>query len=172
MSKPKRIAIVGPECTGKTSLAKALAEHYNTIWVPEFAREYIENLNRPYNQHDLVEIAKGQLLLEDNLTQHAGQLVICDTTLVVIKIWSEFKFGSCVPQILQEMHKRNYDLTLLTHIDVPWEHDPQREHPEQREELFNIYIKELKQQRIDFALIKGTLTNRLNRATQSIDKLF
>jgi NadR type nicotinamide-nucleotide adenylyltransferase len=172
LTKPKRIAIVGPECTGKTSLAKSLASHYHTRWVPEYAREYIDGLERQYTYDDLRIIADHQVQLEDKYANNTDRILICDTTLVVIKIWSEFKFGKCDDSVLREMNRRKYDLTLLTYVDVPWENDPQREHPEKRNQLFDIYLKELMQQRVDFVQIDGDMDIRLKLAIDSIDNLF
>ena len=135
-----KIAIVGPECTGKSELAETLALHYNTAWVPEYARHYIDNLVRPYNESDLVVIAHGQMRLEDEYARDSNRILFCDTTLLVIRIWSEFKFGDCDPSILDELGKRKYDLHLLTYVDIPWQDDPQREHPDKRDQLYQIYL--------------------------------
>ena len=89
-----RIAIIGPESTGKSTLAKELAEYYKTVYVPEVARFYIDELKRSYNQNDLLEIAKLQCDEEDKLLHQANEILICDTNLLVIKIWSEFKYGN------------------------------------------------------------------------------
>lgn len=169
--KVKRIAIVGPECTGKTTLAGALAEHYKTVWVPEFARSYLDALNRPYVQDDLLHIAHGQIKWEDEYALQANHLLICDTNLLVIKIWSEFKYGTCHPDITSEMTKRQYDLHLLTHPDVPWEDDPQREHPDKRELLFSIYKNEIIGLGVPFAEISGPPDKRLQKAVSAIDLL-
>jgi NadR type nicotinamide-nucleotide adenylyltransferase len=167
----KRIAIVGPECTGKTQLSIQLAKHYKTVWVPEYARQYIDRLNRPYTQADLLKIAKGQTFTEDELALEARELLICDTNLVVIKIWSEFKYGVCNAEILRMLNNRKYDLHLLTSIDVPWENDPQREHPHQRELLYALYIKELENLGVRYTLISGDESQRLESAVQAIDRV-
>lgn len=169
--KVKRIAVVGPECTGKTDLSMALAEHYNTVWVPEFARGYIERLERPYTQADLYTIAQWQLFTEDELALQANTLLICDTDLTVIKVWSEFKYGYCDSKILTMMQARSYHLHLLTGIDIPWENDPQREHPDKREYFYDIYKKELEAQGADLVEIQGDRKTRLNQAIQVIDRL-
>src|SRR5690606_11050767 len=123
----RRVAVIGPECTGKSDLSKFLAAEFNTVWVPEFAREYLDNLSRPYIIDDLTEIAKGQIEQEDSLTARANQVLICDTNLYVIKVWSNFKYGHCDPWILRQIAERPYDLYLLTYVDIPWEYDPLRE---------------------------------------------
>ncbi len=168
-SKVKRIAIVGPECTGKTTLAEALAQHYKTAWVPEFARTYLDQLGRPYTQEDLLCIAHGQIKWEDEYALQANHLLICDTNLLVIKIWSEFKYGTCHPDIISKMTKRHYDLHLLTHPDIPWEDDPQREHPDKRELLFSIYKNEIERLNVACAEIFGPPEERLKKAVSAID---
>ncbi len=169
--KVKRIAIVGPECSGKTALAIALAQHYRTVWVPEYARTYLNGLNRPYQQNDLLIIARGQLTWEEELSQQASGLLICDTNLLVIKIWSEFKYGRCHPEIIRLMRGRHYDLHLLTHPDIPWEDDPQREHPDKRDLLFSIYHQEIIQAGVPFAEIYGSDESRIKKACKAIDFL-
>lgn len=167
----KRIAIVGPECTGKTQLAMSLADHYQTVWVPEYARHYIDRLNRGYVQDDLLKIARNQLFTEDELALAANQLLFYDTNLVVIKVWSEFKFGNCDPEILDLLQSRHYDLHLLTNIDVPWENDPQREHPDKREYFYNLYKDELTSLGINFVEIKGIANERLTMAIKVVDEI-
>lgn len=167
--KVKRIAIVGPECTGKTTLAEALAQHYQTVWVPEFARTYLDELGRPYTQEDLLDIAHGQIKWEDEYALQANNLLICDTNLLVIKIWSEFKYGNCHSEIIHAVHSRHYDLHLLTHPDVPWEDDPQREHPDKRDLLFSIYKREIERMNVAYTEIYGSPEERLEKAVSAID---
>ena len=167
----KKIAIVGPECTGKSDLSAFLAEHFKTDWVPEYARGYIDNLIRPYEEHDLLTIAHGQTRLEDKYIEGAKKLLFCDTNLLVIKVWSEFKFGTCDPDILETMKARRYDLHLLTYVDIPWENDPLREHPNQREQLYEIYFKELKALNVPFIEIRGEKEQRRKTAIEAVDRL-
>ena len=112
-----RIAITGPESTGKSKLAQNLAGHYHTVFVPEYAREYIDNLNRPYNQEDILEIARAR---QDGRRggKEGKRILFCDTELIVTKIWSEVKYGICDPWILGEIESRKYDLYLLCYIDI------------------------------------------------------
>lgn len=169
--KIKKIAIVGPESTGKSRLSEQLAAHYNTAWVPEFARSYIENLNRPYQKSDLLEIAKGQLLFEDEQIKRANNYLICDTNLWVIKIWSDHKYGSCDDWIMENIRKRKYDLHLLTYIDIPWEPDPQREHPHLRSYFFDVYKNTLEYADTTYVIIKGNNEERLKKAISAIETL-
>ncbi len=167
----KRVVIIGPECTGKSDLSEFLASHYNTQWAPEYARGYLGNLVRPYNQDDLTTIAHGQLRIEDEFARSANGVLFCDTNLYVIKIWSQVKYGEVNPEILSLIEKRNYDLYLLTNIDIPWEDDPQREHPDKREELFEMYLTEMKNQSVPFVQIRGERQERRETAIRAVDEM-
>lgn len=167
----KKVAIVGPECTGKSDLSQFLATYYNTSWVPEYARGYVGNLVRPYEPHDLLTIAHGQIRLEDEWLENANRVMFCDTNLLVIKVWSEFKFGSCDPEIIRHIQTRQYDLHLLTYVDIPWEDDPLREHPEQRQTLYDIYLKELTTLNTPFIEIRGEQQERRKIAIEAVDRL-
>lgn len=164
-----KIAIVGPECTGKSDLAAFLASHYNTVWVPEYARGYLGNLVRPYEEHDLLTIAHGQLRLEREWSLTANGLLFCDTTLLVIKIWSEVKYGHCDPEILRALNESHYDLHLLTYVDIPWEDDPQREHPDKREMLYSLYQEQLTAMNVPFVEIRGPREERRKKAIEAVN---
>jgi NadR type nicotinamide-nucleotide adenylyltransferase len=151
----RKVAIIGPECTGKSELSQFLAEQFRTVWVPEYAGGYIENLHRPYEENDLLTIAHGQLRLEDEWVSDAKTVLFCDTNLYVIKVWSEFKYGKVHPEIVSQINLRRYDHYLLTNVDLPWEDDPQREHPDKREKLYAIYRNEMLNQSVPFTEIKG-----------------
>ncbi|HWY97519.1 MAG TPA: ATP-binding protein [Bacteroidia bacterium] len=172
IEKTFRIAIVGPESTGKSTLAEQLAKHYGTCFVPEYAREFINNLQRPYTIDDIIVISKKQMHLEDKLALKANKLLICDTNLVVTKIWAEFKYHQCPEWIKENIARRKYALHLLTSIDLPWEADPQREHPHLRNELFEIYKNELNCLKVNYSIISGAPQTRLQQAIKAIDGLF
>lgn len=165
----KRIMITGPESTGKSWLAQQLAKHYQTLWVPERARVYLEELNRPYQESDLLQIALEQLELEDKLAGNANQLLFCDTGMLVLKIWSEHSFGRCHPFILEQLQKRAYSLSLLPNIDMPWEPDPQREHPHLREYFFKLYQQQLLEYGRPFSIISGLRKERLQNAINAVE---
>jgi NadR type nicotinamide-nucleotide adenylyltransferase len=165
----RKIVLTGPESTGKSSLAEALAKHYKTVWVPEYARTYLESLGRPYEKHDLVEIARGQIKVEDELVKKANKMLFCDTDLTVIKIWHQHKYGNVHPFILENLRHRKYDLYLLPFIDLPWKYDPQREHPHLRSYLFDLYEKELQSRRIDYMILKGNHKQRFTNAVKAIE---
>lgn len=166
----KKVCVIGPECTGKTVLSEGLAARLNTVWVAEYARAYLNKLNKPYVEADLIKIAHGQLRMEDEWMYDARKVLVCDTNLYVIKVWSEFKYGKCDQIILDLIAERKYDLYLLTCIDVPWTWDPLREHPNSREELFNIYLNEMKNQPVPFVEIKGSEQERLDLAMAAVKK--
>lgn len=167
-----RIAITGPESTGKSTLAKKLAEHYKTVWVPEFARTYINQLDRPYDQYDLIKMAKGQISHEEELISKAYKYLFCDTELTVIKIWSEYKYGNIDPAILSKYYNMSYDLYLLMDIDIPWEYDMQREQPEKRKFFFDWFNRSLHEKNRCYRVISGNHEERVNRACVVIDNLF
>lgn len=171
MKTLKKVVLIGPESTGKSTLAKQLAEHYRTVWVEEYAREYIDKLNRPYTEQDLIHIAKGQLFAEAKKAKQAHQILFCDTDLIVIEIWSTVKYGKCDEWILQQVKSRDYDLYLLCGTDVPWEFDEQREHPNFREELFKMYESKLIAYRKNYLKLIGNKDIRLKNAINIIDKL-
>jgi NadR type nicotinamide-nucleotide adenylyltransferase len=171
MPEIKKVVILGPECTGKSELSEFLAQEFNTVWVEEYARSYINNLHRPYGPEDLPAIARGQISLEDGLVSKADKVLICDTNLYVIKVWSTFKYGYCDPEILESIATRKYDLYLLTYIDLPWVADPLREHPDHRELLYSLYLQEMENQSVPFIEIKGSREERRSLASESIKKL-
>lgn len=163
MSIP-RIAVIGPESTGKTALAERLAAHYGTEAVPEIARGWIRQLDRPYRQDDLLEICRLQEEAEDQRLAQNPPVLICDTNLTVIRIWSIFKYGTVEPLIEERENGRKYDLILLTDIDLPWITDPLREHPENRKELFSIYYRALMGAGVEFQVVFGSGEDRFRRA--------
>lgn len=169
--KIKKVAVIGPESTGKSELSEFLAKQFNTVWVPEYARAYLDNLTRPYQASDLIEIARGQIALEETLIAKANRVLICDTDLYVIKVWSMFKYGFCDLKIMDWIALRKYDLYLLTYVDLPWEPDPYREHPDKRDALYKLYLKEMKNQQVPFVEIKGDRAHRTGVALRSIKKL-
>ncbi len=162
----KKIAIIGPESTGKSTLCEALAKEFNTIYVPEFAREYLGTIGTNYDQKDLDVIAIGQLTLENKLLPQANEILFCDTDLYVIKIWSEVKYNACSLAILNNIANTKYDYYLLTNIDMPWQIDVLREHPEpiMRNKLMKMYIDVVQNSGVPFSIISGNEVARIIEA--------
>ncbi|MFT5258105.1 MAG: HTH-type transcriptional repressor of NAD biosynthesis genes [Arenicella sp.] len=171
-----KIVLFGPESTGKTTLSKQLARHYNTVWTPEFAREYLQekwnNERKICEKDDLIPIAIGQMNLENTLAKKADKLLICDTDLLETKVYSEEFYGGSVDTKLNDAaYKNEYDLYLLTYIDTPWEEDDLRDRPEQRLEMFSAFENALKKHKKNYILLKGDKETRLKNATEAIDKI-
>ncbi|MBE9484711.1 MAG: AAA family ATPase [Bacteroidetes bacterium] len=165
------MAITGPESTGKSKLAEQLASHFNTVWVPEYSREYLRELNRSYGYDDILSIAKGQFEDEERMAAQATGLLFCDTDFIVNKIWCIDKFGKCHSWILDMIGQQHYDLYLLCNTDLPWEPDPLRENPEDRERLFGLYKTELEERKLPYAIIGGTGKERLENAIRVVQNL-
>lgn len=155
--------LTGPESSGKTTLAKALAHRYDGIWVPEYARLYLDSTNGFYEESDLLAIAQGQTALEQALAFYQPDFLFCDTGMLVMKIWSAVKYGRIHPWIDAQWHRNHYDLYLLCGIDIPWQEDPLREHPTQREYLYTWYLEALKRKKVPFLELQGSLEARLER---------
>ncbi len=145
--------------------------HFNTVSIPEFARDYIENLGREYNFDDLTIMAKRQISSERCLQKMASNYLFCDTELTVIKIWAEHCYHVCPDWVTENLHKVRYDLYLLCNIDLPWEADPQREHPHLRKHFFELYYMELKNRNLPFVVISGTGDVRFDMAVKEVEKL-
>lgn len=171
----KKIVIIGPESTGKSTLCEELAAHYNTVWCPEYAREYLLQNGTNYTYDDLIRIAQGQLTLEDYLQQEAeGNYYFVDTDMYVMKVWYEVAFGHCPTWILKTLAKSTCDLYLLCNTDLPWAQDELREYPDlkMRQRLFNMYKDIVINSGIPWVEINGTERQRLQKAIYSIDAIF
>ena len=193
METIKKVVVIGPESTGKSTLCQKLTEHYNTLWVPEYAREYLEKNGPEYSYDDLLTIAKGQIELEEKVTQqlaisnqqpmisvrhsllttHYSPLFI-DTDMYVMKVWSEFVFNRCHNWILNRIAERSYDLYLLCDTDLPWVEDTLREYPDKRirEKLFSLYKELMVNQSTPWCIISGNYEERLKKAIQCVDASF
>lgn len=150
-------------------LATQLADHYQTVHVPEFARIHLLKSNGKYNYDDILEIARGQEASGQVLETLANKILISDTELLVTKIWCEVKYGKCHPWILNRLKQQKYGLYLLTDIDLPWEPDPLREHPHRRQELFDLYQKNLTDFGFNYTVISGSGAQRLQNAIRATD---
>ena len=193
MGQIKKIVILGPESTGKSTLCLQLATHYNTIWVPEYARTYLLENGMNYTYQDLLIIAKGQLASEEqykdelqrtikqsnlvaNLSERARievSPIFIDTNMHVMKVWCEFVLGKCHDWILNQIAQREYDLYLLCNVDLPWVKDELREYPdlESRQKLFHIYKDTMINQAVPWSEISGDYEQRLRKAVSIVDDL-
>jgi NadR type nicotinamide-nucleotide adenylyltransferase len=168
--KIKKIAVVGPESTGKSTMSAFLAKRYQTVWVPEYAREYCEKLTEPPTWQDEVNMFYGQLELEKEiLAKVTNNILICDTTFITVKIWSDQMFGKSPQEVLDELPKHRYDLYLLLDIDLPWEEDPLRDFPDMREHFMQVWHKELQQLKANYVVISGSGAERYENAVAAID---
>jgi NadR type nicotinamide-nucleotide adenylyltransferase len=159
-----KLAIVGPECSGKTTLAKALSEAWNEPFVEEYARTYLTELGRNYNQDDLLEIAKGQLEKEYAVADQANHFLICDTNTLVVKIWAEVRFGRAQNWIERQFLEKPYQLYILCgHEGIAWEQDDLRENPDDRAELYELYKKALIKAGKRFVEIEGDVQERIEK---------
>ncbi|PZR29537.1 MAG: ATPase [Citrobacter freundii] len=179
----KKIVIIGPESTGKSTLAAQLAEHFETAWCPEFAREFLLSNGKDYTYDDLLTIAKGQLALEDEYTaeleehslpllENGGNIpLFIDTDMYVLKVWCEFVFGECHRFILDNIVSRKYDLYLLCNVDLPWVKDELREYPdlETRQKLYHIYKDIMVNQSTPWIDISGSYEERLAKAIRAVE---
>lgn len=186
---------MGPESTGKSTLCELLAQHYRMQWCPEFAREYLLTNGKEYSYEDLLDIARGQLALEDEYTamvksqwalvndntsvnphilQHANHspMLFIDTDMYVMKVWCEYVFGKCHNYILEQIATRKYDLYLLCNTDLPWVKDELREYPDERNrrELFEIYKDILVNQHVPWVEISGNDEDRLLIAIDAVEE--
>jgi len=166
-----KVAITGPESTGKSTLAQQLAAYYNTIWVPEYARSYIAALPGRYTLPDVENIARGQIENYRQAIPQANKILFADTDLLVIKIWMLHAFGTCPAWILEALEKQEFNLYLLLNVDLPWEPDPQREHPHLRQFFYDWYKRELQAYQFNFVEISGSAEKRFQNAVSSVEKL-
>ena len=172
MENLKRIAVVGPESTGKSELCQQLATHFQSEWVPEYARFFLDRLDRDYKQEDLHTMAIGQLAWEDDKAEYTKDFLFCDTNLIVIKIWSDHKYGQTHPWIEEQLRERTYDFYFLNNIDLPWRPDPQREHPHDRTHFFKVYEDYLVAHKLPYAIVSGIEGDRKKCALAALKNYF
>lgn len=166
--KQFKIGITGAECSGKSTLAKQLANHFNVGYVKEFAVEYLDQLDAEYDQKDLELIAKGQM----NLWESSNDpILIADTELLVIAVWSEVVFGTVSNELYSLLRKQQFDHYFLCKPDIPWEVGPHRVNPNDRDYLFEIYLRRIQVLGWDYTLIEGKPEYRLQSALQTINRI-
>lgn len=168
--KIKKIAIVGPESTGKSTMSIALAKYYNVAWVPEYARYYCEALKQDCTLQDEINMFHGQVALEESVLATAEtDFIICDTTFVTVKIWSDEFFGTTPQVVLDGLQNRPYDFYVLLDIDLPWQDDPLRDFPHKREYFMQVWHQELKALNANYVLVSG-IEDRLQNAIKAINE--
>ena len=180
----KKIVIIGPESTGKSTLCEQLAKHFQTVWVKEYAREYLLKNGTDYSFENLLDVAKGQITKEElgvrsleaansKLTTPSSQLIFLDTDMYVMKVWCEFVFEKCHHWILNRIVERKYDLYLLCNIDLPWVKDELREYPDlkTRERLYHHYKDIMINQKIPWVDISGGYEERLEKAIKAVNAI-
>ena len=172
----KKIVIIGPESTGKSTLCKHLAEHYQTLWCKEFAREYLEKNGTAYTYEDLLTIAKGQIELEEKILTKVNpqrSTIFIDTDMYVMKIWCEFAFNKCHSWILNQIATRKYDLYLLCNVDLPWKKDELREYPDiqTRNKLYHYYKDAMVNQTVPWVEISGNYETRFQKGINAVESL-
>jgi NadR type nicotinamide-nucleotide adenylyltransferase len=168
----RKVAVLGPECSGKTTLSIALAAHFGAPWVAEMARGYLERIGRAYKEPDLLLIAKAQLAEEraksESHSNGPPRFLFCDTEMITIRIWSHEKYGRVVTALEQLVQQNNYDHYLLCRPDIPWEADPLRENPTDRGRLFHLYEAALIELGRPYTIIEGTPAQRLHRSVAAV----
>ena len=170
--KVLKVAVIGGESTGKSALCRALADHYQTVWVPEFARGFLEQQGGRYHEEDLLRIAVGQRAAGEDMLPEACRLLICDTDLSVIQLWSEVVYGRVHPEIISWLKEITYDLFLVTAPDLPWEPDPLREHPDPdlRKKFFDWYCRRAADSGRPRGVVQGEGPERVQCAIRFINQ--
>ena len=164
-----KIAVTGPESSGKTTLSRSLSEHFKTPYITEFSRTYLENKNGYYNQYDIDRIAKGQLKLISN--EEEKKIMIYDSDFIVLQIWSKYKFENTTKLIDKLVKKNLFDLHILCKPDIPWEEDPLRENKYDRDYLFKLYKESLNRYKKHYITVSGLHQNRLEKSIDKINSL-
>lgn len=166
-----RIAIIGPESTGKSELSRQLAEYFHCDWVPELAREYVEQRGNIYTFDDVVEIARLQIEQEKEFdNREDARFVFFDTELIITKVWLEYKYRQVPDFVEQRLDERFYDFYLLLKPDLPWVYDPVRENGDNREFFFDWYEREIRKLGIPYAIIGGVDILRFENAVKAVLK--
>ena len=167
----KRIAITGPESTGKSWLAEKLAVYYKTNMVSEYARVFFQNKEYKYTVDDIVTMAKAQLKDEERIASVSTNYLFCDTDLLVMKIWSKVVFNDVPEWIEKQVREHSYDLYLLCYPDIVWKPDFLRSNPHDRQFLFDLYVNELEQNNFNYRIVKGIGDQRIKNAISFVDEL-
>ncbi len=170
-----RVAFVGPESTGKTTLSQKLAEHFQTEWVPEYMRTYLQKkwdeTQEVCTWNDLMPIARGQMISENVLIRNAKKFIFCDTNLLELMIYSYIYYEKCPPEIEKYALENQYDIVFLTYIDVPWQSDDLRDKPNEREYMYHRFRQILNNHDIKYIILKGSLDERTQKVIEILQML-
>lgn len=170
-----KVVLFGPESTGKSSLAKELADYYDTNFVPEYARDYLQDKWDKYNKlcelDDLIPIAMGQIKSENKFSRTANKILFCDTDLLTTATYSKLYFdGYCNPILEKSLMTHNYDLYLLMDIDISWVKDDLRDRPKHRKLFYSAFKNALLKNRRKFKIISGSFKKRKETSIDYINK--
>lgn len=175
-TNPLKVVLFGPESTGKTTLAKALAEWFETFWVPEYMREYLQQkwdaTQTPCQKQDLIPIAEGQIAAEEAVISKPVPVLFLDTNVLQLQVYYTIYYDGYVPDLVKDyMESTVYDHYFLTYIDTPWEADDLRDKPGEREEMFQAFEAMLQKTNQKYTLLKGDLQERLSKAKTIVERL-
>lgn len=170
MNPVARVAILGGESSGKTTLAAALAAHYRTVWVPEYLREFTETGGRPPLEHEQLGVARMQIARERQAAQQASRFLFCDTTPLMIAVYSEFCFGGIEPELARLAREHTYDFTIVTAPDMAWVADGlQRESDAVRQAIHRLVLRQLQEAATPYLLATGSVENRLRQVAAYLE---
>jgi NadR type nicotinamide-nucleotide adenylyltransferase len=177
--KINKIVLYGPESTGKTQLAKDLAQVNNTVWVPEYARLYLElkhqhynpnfNINEVCGEEDILPIVLGQIAIEELQYPFAKNFLFCDTNPLETKVYVKYYFNKEYTWLNELIKNLQYDYYILTDIDIAWQEDPLRDRPYDRKKLFDLFQNELEVNNLPYSVVQGIGDERLKNALNIIN---
>ena len=169
VTTPRRVVVIGSESTGKTTLARRLAERHRTVWVREYARAWLDAKGSPLDESDVEPIARGQISAEDEAAWKARELVVLDTSILSTVVYATHYYGACPDWIVREAHARRDGLYLLTDIDVPWVAEPQRDRGSRRAEMHALFVEALESRALPYVLVRGEWDERWRIACAAVE---
>lgn len=169
----RRVCIFGPESTGKSTLARDLARHFRTAYAWEYARPLLDPQGGQCTPEDIPKIVRGQIATEEALARQANRVLFCDTDVLTTTIWSDVLFGDTPPWIREAADRRDYDLYLVTDVDVPWVDDSQRffAEPAVRRAMLDRFLATLHVRQRRYAMIRGNWEERFKTACDVVEEL-
>ena len=170
MNTVQRVAILGAESSGKSTLTPALAAHYCTVWVPEYLREFVATNARVPAEDDQFGIARTQLEREDAAALKASRFLFCDTTPLMTAVYSRWYWGRVDAQLALLERRHDYAFTIVTAPDSPWEADGlQRDSEAVRQAVHKLLLDVLAEREIPYLLVSGSLQQRMLQAATLLD---